>query len=166
MKENLIEIIYYICRFANSEKIILSKARLVKLIYLIDWKCMLVNGYQMTEIQWVLNHYGPYVEDIIKTLEKYPNFKKSDYINHYGEQCEKIDLVDKEDIQNIQINLSKQHCELIDSVLFTTARLAYTKFLRLIYSTYPIVNSNKMDKLDLQKFAKEYKSSVLDNLQE
>lgn len=165
MKANLIEIIYYICRFAHAKNMVLSKARLVKLIYLIDWKCALINGHQMTEIEWLLNHYGPYVEEIITMVDKYPHFKKSVYINLYGERCEKIELVDQEDVTKIELHLSKDQCELIDSVLSITADMGYTNFLRLIYSTYPVVKSNKMEKLDLVNLAKEYKCPISNNLE-
>ena len=49
-------------KYPNKKE--LSKARLNKIIYLIDWKYMLEYGEQLTDIEWIYNHYGPYVDDI------------------------------------------------------------------------------------------------------
>ncbi|MEZ5576726.1 MAG: DUF4065 domain-containing protein [Candidatus Competibacteraceae bacterium] len=40
----------------------LSKARLTKMIYLADWFSSLADGKKLTDIEWLFNHYGPYVK--------------------------------------------------------------------------------------------------------
>ena len=56
---------YILVKYPKIEE--LSKPRLVKLIYLIDWKHSIEFGEQYTDIRWIYNHYGPYVNDVINT---------------------------------------------------------------------------------------------------
>jgi hypothetical protein len=68
MKDLLTLIIYIFKTYPKVEE--LSKPRLVKLIYLIDWKHAIDNGTQATNIQWYFNHYGPYVDDVIDLIKQ------------------------------------------------------------------------------------------------
>ena len=61
---------YILATYPKMEE--LSKPRLVKLIYLIDWKYSIEFGKQYTDIKWIFNHYGPYVHDVIDTMKDKP----------------------------------------------------------------------------------------------
>ena len=63
---NIIDVAGY---FIKNSKIVLSKGRLNKLIYLADWKNCLEHNEQLTTIQWKFNHYGPYVDEIQNVIE-------------------------------------------------------------------------------------------------
>ena len=62
-----IDIVKYIFdKYPKPEE--LSKPRLVKIVYLIDWKTAVETGDQCTNVEWYYNHYGPYVEDVINVI--------------------------------------------------------------------------------------------------
>jgi len=67
------EIIKYIC-LNYPYKYKLSKARLTKMVYLIDWYYSKLNKHQMTNISWEFNHYGPYVKGYNKYCRKRPRY--------------------------------------------------------------------------------------------
>jgi hypothetical protein len=47
----------------------------------------------------------------------------------------------------------------LDFVIEKTKDLEWNDFIRLIYSTYPIVTQDKYSKLDLVSLAKEYQKT-------
>ena len=72
--EKLKNIIAYFCTNYPYQKE-LSKARLVKMLYLADWKNSIENGRQLTDTKWIFNQYGPYVNDIIDYLKSDKRFE-------------------------------------------------------------------------------------------
>lgn len=160
----LLDIVLYICFYASQMRITLSKARLVKIVYLVDWKAAVEYGHQMTDVEWYFNHYGPYVKEIIDMIDASPLFLKRHYLNQFGNPAEEILLNSESDINKLKAALSEENCKIIDYVLSITKDMGYMEFLRLIYSTYPIIKSNKFDKMDLGKLAKEYNTYKHENL--
>lgn len=67
------KIIAYFCiRYPYKGE--LSKARLTKLVYLADWFSALIDDHQLTDIDWLFNHYGPYVDDVFEVASRSPDF--------------------------------------------------------------------------------------------
>lgn len=97
---NLEKLIRYIL-LSYPNPMELSKPRLVKLIYLIDWKYTIDNGTQYTDIKWIYNNYGPYVNDIIGLMrEKKDVFLVETYPNPYGGgYTDKFNLIDQTHIE-------------------------------------------------------------------
>jgi uncharacterized protein YwgA len=153
MKTKLLNIIIYIYEnYPNISQ--LSKPRLVKLIYLIDWKNSIENKKQITNIKWYYNHYGPYVEDVIEEIKSNQDiFTVTSFQNGYG-ISDKISLN-----KNCIINptISKENKVIIDFVIEKTNKLNWNDFISLIYDTYPIKNNAKYTMLNLPSEAMEYK---------
>lgn len=152
----LLEVVFHICFHARNLGISLPKARLVKLVYLADWKSAIETGHQITEIKWFYNHYGPYVKEVIDLIDNNPNFVSRNYINNFGKRAEKIDLRDQISYDFSSSILSEQDRQIIDYISDITKNMGYSEFLRLVYSTYPIIKSEKYNFLDLVKLANEY----------
>ena len=83
----------------------LSKARLTKLVYLSDWFSSLLDDKQMTDIKWVFNHYGPYVDEVSELAAVDDDFsitpEKTVYggdkfVISYSGNSEDIELTDRE----------------------------------------------------------------------
>lgn len=148
---DLLNLIIYI--FRNYPKVDeLSKPRLVKLIYLIDWKHTIVNGRQATSIQWYFNHYGPYVDNIIELIKKNPEtFNVETRINSYGGMSDKIKLISQQQIQ-IQDSIKSS----ADFIISNTSQMNWTEFINLVYSTYPIKSNSKYTNLNLVEEAKKF----------
>ena len=147
----LLELLNYIYdRYPKVEE--LSKARLVKLVYLIDWKYSIENGEQYTEIKWYFNHYGPYVEDIIKVIRMRNDlFNVESYTNSYGTSSEKILRINK-----ATIALNENILEASNYIIDNTWKLNWTEFISLVYSTFPVQNNSKYTYLDLKMEAIEF----------
>lgn len=150
MKNLEILIRYILLYYPNPAE--LSKPRLVKLIYLIDWRYTIENGSQFTEIKWIYNHYGPYVNDVIKLMKEKNNiFKVESYNNSYEGTTDKFILIDKS-----EINIDDSIKNIADKFIGYTYKLTWTNFINLVYSSYPIKNNLKYSFLDLPQLAKEF----------
>lgn len=154
MNTNLNDLIVYVCQ-KYPRKDDLSKSRLTKIIYLIDWKYALEYGTQFTDIKWFFNNYGPYVEDVYKAAVSdtriYIKISKNYFDN------EKTTIHVKENI-SIELN-NKKILDVINFVINITENLNWGEFIKLVYSTFPIVKQEKFTELDLRSLAKLYKSA-------
>lgn len=149
---NLKEIMCYFCQnypYKNE----LSNARLTKLVYLADWFSSLIYGKQLTDIRWVFNHYGPYVDDIIDTAKQNTLFTISNSQNFYGDN--KLIISCNE---NYQPNVSVEEKKIMDFVIEKTKSMYFNEFIDYVYSTYPISSQQRYLNLDLISLANEYKS--------
>lgn len=153
MKDKLIDIITYLYKvYPNQQE--LSKTRLIKLIYLIDWKNCLQYEVQLTQINWRFDHYGPYVEDVMNIIyEKNNFFGVEEYTNAYGGRSIRVKLIDKK----YKPDLSKKEIEVINFIINKTSPLNFNELINLVYSTYPIKSNPKYSNLDLVEEAKQYK---------
>lgn len=135
----------------------LSKARVVKMIYLVDWRSCLVCGQQITHIHWYFNHYGPYVSEVIDDIRRDQDFSIKSATNMFGDTKEIIVLKNT----RYKVNLSEDVKVVLDFVIEKTCRLNWTEFINLIYSTYPVVTQPRYTYFDLVKLAKEYKTQTI-----
>ncbi|MGC6344639.1 Panacea domain-containing protein [Pasteurella multocida] len=149
-------IVAYFCRnYPYKEE--LSKARLTKLVYLADWFSALADNHQMTDINWVFNHYGPYVDDVINSIQCCNLMFKIDYsLNTYGSEKGIISYIGNER----DINLSDREKEILDLVINKTSSMFFNDFIDYVYSTYPVKSSNRYSHLNLVNLAKDYKNVI------
>lgn len=131
----------------------LSKARLNKIIYLIDWKYVLTYGKQLTNIEWKYNHYGPYVDIIKEKILSDSRFKIDNTTNFYGNPKELITLAEDYGF----IDPSENEKDIIDFVIEKTKKYNWNDFIKLVYSTYPIISQPQGSNLNLIALSKEYK---------
>jgi uncharacterized protein YwgA len=134
----------------------LSKAKLAKILYLADWKSALEGRAQITPIHWKFNHYGPYVTDVVDTARLSDGFSLVDDWTSFGNRRT---IVKYEGCEFGQIGDEEKRT--IDEIVKTVAPLSFDAFLKLVYSTYPIVVSDRGSELDLQKLAADYRNSGL-----
>ena len=142
---------YIVMNYKNKDD--LSKARLNKIIYLIDWKSAIDKEKQITNIEWYFNNYGPYVSDIETSL----NFDERFYIektrNYFGNEKKIVRIKTNE----FQKPLDEEKL-IIDLVINLTQELSWNEFINAVYSTFPIKESEKGSSLNLVQLAKEYKA--------
>lgn len=134
----------------------LSKPRLVKLIYLIDWKYTIENSKQYTNIKWYFNHYGPYVNDVIDLMKSHSDvFEVISYNNSYEGVTDKFTLKDKS-----KIELENNIKTITDKFIDYTYKQTWSDFINLIYSSYPIKNTWKYNELNLEILAIEFNKNI------
>jgi len=118
-----------------SEPKMLEKIYFSKVIYLIEWKYILLNNKPLLDIEFENNNSGPTFDNYLKYFEDIPN------INSFTENFSHIPEVH----------------DIIFYLFEKTERLEYTSFVNLVFSTYPFITSNKYDILNLVQCAKNYK---------
>ncbi|MCF5233851.1 MULTISPECIES: Panacea domain-containing protein [unclassified Pseudomonas] len=156
MKNSLIEIINYIIeKYEPSKKISLS--RLIKIIYLADWKESITNKKQITNIEWFFNLNGPYNPLILKESEKEKGIKITTTLTESGKKH--ITLETTEEKKNY---LDTETIKILDFVIEATKNKKHIELIKLVASTYPVISSEKFHTLNLIKKAEEYKE-YLDN---
>ena len=143
---------YLIRHYPESSE--LNKTKLTKLVYLIDWKYAQKYRKQVTNIKWKFDHYGPYVSDVIEAViadedlsinETYSAFVTAKYIINSNIDKE---LLDYRSLTSPQISI-------IDEVILETKSLYWNDFIDHVYSTYPIVHSERYSDLNLVSLAEE-----------
>ena len=151
--KNLIGLIAYILgNYPKLEE--LSKPRLVKLVYLIDWKYTIDYGKQYTDIKWFYHHYGPYVEDVINVMKQNPDiFQVESYANPYGGESNKFKLINR----GYKVNLDSEIKRIADLLMNYTYKLSWNDFIGLVYSTYPIKMNSQYSYLNLEELADEFR---------
>lgn len=143
-------IINYFCRnypYPNE----LSKARLTKLVYLADWKAAQQSGRQLTEIEWVFNHYGPYVEDVVDAATATAGLEVVHSTNIYG--APKVVVRAVGDIQAAM--LPREVAKILDEVIEDTSPLSFSSFIKYVYDTFPIRTADRYDNLNLAYLASQ-----------
>ena len=130
----------------------LSKARLTKMVYLADWRSAITRGRQVTRIVWEFHQYGPYVDDIVSMARSDPAFEVSAGSTPYGTGKETIRLIESFGYAS----LDKADRRVLDFVIDKTAPKTWEEFMRLVYSTYPIITQPRYAKLNLVDLARRY----------
>ncbi len=154
MQERMKFVVDYIfSRLSNYE---ISKARIVKMIYLVDWKYCLEHDSQFTEIQWIFHLYGPFVDDPLNYLV---NDKRYNVYNPHQNLTlvTPISYIEK---PSCPVYKNSDIEDIIDFIIDNTIDMPYDEFLDLVYSTYPIQVCERFDTLDLERLASEYKNIV------
>ena len=131
----------------------LSKARLTKMVYLADWRSAILYGSQITSIQWEFNHYGPYVEDVVKVARNDSDFSIKQTSTMYGDPKDVISVATDAEFES----LSEHDRAVLDFVIGTVSPKNWNDFIRLVYSTFPIVTQPRHSKLNLVELAQRYK---------
>ncbi len=146
---------YAVANYPRKED--LSNARLTKLIYLSDWRHAIHYGRQISNIRWIFDNYGPFVWDVKNTALHNPDvFVIVSATNALGGSKTIISLK-REDKQ---IQLTGPERQSILQTIRKTVHLSWDQFIRLVYSTHPILTSERYSPLDLVALADQYKRKI------
>ena len=134
----------------------LSNARLTKMVYLCDWHHTVYSNARMTDIDWYFDNHGPFVWDIKNqaTLER-DLFRIAETKNMYGSRKTLIKLNDKEFDGS---NLTDSEKSSISKIITRTKGLYWDDFITFVYSTFPILESEKYSRIDLEGLAKKFRA--------
>ncbi|MBV1952280.1 MAG: SocA family protein [Cycloclasticus sp.] len=149
---------YLLIKYPHKDE--LSASRLTKMIYLMDWKSAIDNGTQITNAQWHFNHYGPYVDDFVKIAKEDKDISVENTSNFYGGKKQLFKL--SSDFSG-EVKITPEQKEIANFVIDATKQKTYEDFIKLVYSTYPVLSSNKYSDLDLVNMASQYKEVLEKN---
>lgn len=127
----------------------LSKARITKLVYLADWQAVKSNRFQITNIKWYFHNFGPYVDDVIEAARNDDRTQVFFTQNAYGDSKEQVRYVGS---GNEGRNLSEITKAYLDTVIEETRKLYWKDFIKHVYGTPPVAQSQRYRFLDLQSF--------------
>ncbi len=150
----------YFCKYYPYKDDI-SKARLNKMIYLADWKSAIESGNQLSNIHWLYNNYGPYVNEIVNLAQNDDWFVIYNTYNNLGHKKNIIYI--NNEVQDSNIILSAEDKKYVNFVIDSTQSLSWSNFIRLVYSTYPIISSTKKEYLNLVELAHQYNELKYNN---
>jgi arsenite-activated ATPase arsA len=129
----------------------LTKTRITKLVYLIDWENVKKYGSQMTNIEWYFDHYGPYVSDVLDEADEDKSISINSTTSNFG--TVKYIIRPKRDKKELTYDdLTDSDMEIINKVIKDTKAFYWNEFINYVYSTSPIKNSSKYETLDFKKF--------------
>jgi hypothetical protein len=131
----------------------LTKGRLTKIVYLVDWASAVRRGRSVTNINWEFNHYGPYVNDVIDLATGDHGFRVSNSKNAYGSDVSIISLRSDSGFQR----LDTETTQIIDEVIKEVAPMNWSRFIGHVYETYPIQVVERYNSLPLADLAREMK---------
>lgn len=135
----------------------LANARVTKMVYLADWKSALDHGRQISTIAWVFDNFGPYVADVRQCADAHPKlFRIENRRTIFGGEKNVFVLVDKD----YKPELTADEKAILDHVRKTTESLGFDRFVKLVYSTYPIMVSDRFDDLNLVALAEQKRDQV------
>ena len=148
-------IITYLCR-KYPLRHELSKARVTKMVYLVDWECCMRTGKQLSNIEWYFNNFGPYVDDVINAARNSKTLEVIETENFYGDKKELIQVKGTAPLPSVD-SISEQ---VINEVIDKTKSMYWNAFIEYVYSTPPISESTRYSELNLEKFAKKIKKTA------
>lgn len=144
-------IAYFIKKYPRKAD--LSNARVTKMVYLADWRHLITSGTQITSVKWYFDNYGPFVWDIKITAERNLDlFMVESTTTPYGAPKTILGIKD----ENYSPILASDEKRSLDHVIQETKDLSWSRFIRLVYSTYPIITSDRFTYIDLSKKVEEY----------
>lgn len=156
MENVILSVIKYILS-AYPYKDELSASRLTKILYLTDWKNALEHDAQLSKTVWHFNHYGPYVDDFVEIARNDKDINVVNTKTMFGGNKQLFELSNK---GTTPIHLEDDLKEIVDFVISATKDKNYDDFIKLVYSTYPVISSSKYSNLDLVSKAREYKDQL------
>lgn len=134
----------------------MSNARLTKMVYLCDWHHTVYAKSRMTKIKWYFDNHGPFVWDIKdEAAERRKWFRIVNTVNMYGGRKALVELV-KKDYDGKDLLASEKNS--IKTVIESTKPLFWDDFITYVYSTYPILNSEKYSYLELESLAETFRA--------
>lgn len=129
----------------------LTKTRITKLVYLIDWENVKEYGSQITNIEWYFDHYGPYVSDVLDEADEDKAVSINSTISNFG--TVKYIVKPKRDKEELLYDdLTDNDKDIIDRVIDKTKSFYWNEFINYVYSTEPIKKSTRYSALDLKSF--------------
>jgi len=132
-----IEMIYYLInRFPAG----ITKTRLLKLLYLIDFRSKEKLGKKITKFTYDYYYYGPYSESFIKTL----NFSKGYEVTETTKVTSNLEVIylytpGMQPRVSAQLSsLNKTQKKIIEEVIDQYGQLEFKELLGEVYKTRPI----------------------------
>lgn len=126
---------------------------LMWIVYLADWRSTIKSRNRLLQCVWTFGHYGPETEEFEAALEQYSwMFKTSRRRETNGIEFRWIQPEHPE----YRVLLEEHEHAAVEHVLSTTSSLDRADLVRLVYSTFPMLSSERFTTLNLEDLADKY----------
>ena len=148
----------YLIPRAMDHKTTVSLPRLIKLMYLADWRESFLNNSQITDVKWKFGSCGPSSEEIYAQLRKDVSaFVISEVMDRFGNPKT---MVGKATF-DCEGSLSDAQRLSADFILAIAKNRPWESLSALVSATYPIATREPGVELNLPALAEEYRRDVL-----
>ena len=131
--ERVINILDYLyVKYPNSNQ--LSISRVMKLLYLIEWRFAITRFEKLTDIEWLNTEYGPFYKSLRRIFNESSNFTVTIKLDESGREQTIIFFLNKKD----SINLKSETIDVIDFVIEHCKNYSWTELNNLVNSTYGV----------------------------
>lgn len=150
--ERVINILDYLyLKYPNSNQ--LSISRVMKLLYLIEWRYAITKFEKLTDIEWMQTEYGPFYKTLRSIFNDSSNFDISIKIDHNNREQLVIVFLNRKE----SLSLKEEGKEVVDFVINHCKDYSWTELNNLVNSTYAALGTPKGQIIDLINLAKKYK---------
>lgn len=151
--ERIINILDYLyLQYPNSNQ--LSISRVMKLLYLIEWRYAITKFEKLTDIEWFQTEFGPFYKSLSLIFDESSNFNVLIKKDDYNKEQKIIEFLNKKE------NLSAQQetKEVVDFVIEHCKEMSWTELNSLVNSTYGVLNTPQGQIINVLELAKKYKN--------
>lgn len=151
----------YLIPRAMEHKSVVSLPRLIKLMYLADWREALAHNVQITNLNWKIGACGPSADEIYQQLvTDVSHFTLSTIMDRFGNPKTVVGRASQ--AVNSGLTLSQQSS--VDFILNVAKNREWESLVALVSSTYPVATNEPGAELNLPKLATEYQTEILPKL--
>jgi hypothetical protein len=149
--ERVINILDYLyLRYPNSNQ--LSLSRVMKLLYLIEWRFAITKFGKLTDIDWLQTEYGPFYKSLRSIFNESSNFEVIIKIDDNNKEQLVINFLNKKE----NFYLTNDTKEVIDFVISHCQNYSWTELNTLVNSTYGVLSTPQGQIINLVILAKQY----------
>lgn len=150
--EKVINILDYLyLKYPNSNQ--LSISRVMKLLYLIEWRYAITKFDKITDIEWLHTEYGPFYTLLRTIFNESSNFHLSIKIDENNKEQIIIKFLNKKE----NLTLRDDVKEVVDFVIQHCKDYSWNELNNLVNSTYGIINTPQGQLINIVQLAKIYK---------
>lgn len=151
--ERLINILDYLyLNYPNANQ--LSYSRVMKLLYLIEWRYAITKFEKLTDIEWMQTEFGPYYKSLLVIFSESSNFDVSIKLDDNKNEQIVITFLNKKN-NIIKVNTK----EVIDFVILHCKDYSWMELNNLVNSTYGTLNTPQGHIIDIVTLAKKYRKN-------
>jgi hypothetical protein len=151
--ERVINILDYLyIEYPNSNQ--LSYSRVMKLLFLIEWKYAITKFQKLTDIEWVLSPYGPFYKTLSSIFTESSNFDVSIRFDEKNKEQLLIKFFNNKKV----IGITDDSRDVVLFVVNHCKDFSWTELNNLVNSTYAVINAKEGQIIDILTLAKKYRN--------
>jgi 3-dehydroquinate synthase class II len=153
--ERVINILDYLyLQYPNSNQ--LSISRVMKLLYLIEWRYAITKFEKLTDIEWMQTEYGPFYKALRGIFNESSNFEVSIKLDDNNREQTVIVFLNKKE----NSDLKEETKEVVNFVIVHCKDYSWSELNNLVNSTYGVLNTQQGQIIDVVNLAIKYREKV------